>query len=72
MMPDECAIRPMDNPVVPNFGETWQQRANECRATAKRLRTFEARKRLLSAAEDFDRMAIGAKAETDDWPKVTR
>jgi hypothetical protein len=68
-------IRPTNNPAVPSLRETWQQRAKECRATAKRLRSFEARKRMLTAAEDFDRMAFNAgadqPAEPDQWSKIT-
>jgi hypothetical protein len=52
----------MNHPAVSSFRETWKQRAKECRATAKRLRSFEARNRMLTAAEDFDRMALDARA----------
>jgi hypothetical protein len=58
----------MKGSVVSQISETWQSRAKECRAAAKRLRSFEARNRMLTAAEDFDRMAFNARADQPAEP----
>jgi hypothetical protein len=47
--------------IAPNLTETWQSRAKECRAAAKRLHSVDARNRMLAAAEDFERMANKAR-----------
>ena len=54
---DRC---PMNDPAISSLAETWQVRAKECRAAAKRLRTADARRRMLTAAEDFERLAISS------------
>jgi len=41
--------------------ESWQTRAKECRADAQRLNSADARHRMLTAAEDFERMASEAR-----------
>jgi hypothetical protein len=62
----------MKGSAVPQIAETWQSRAKECRAAAKRLRSADARRRMLAAAEDFERMAVEAaplapSAANDPW-----
>ena len=63
----------MNEPVASNLVETWQSRAKECRAAAKRLRSADARRRMIAAAEQFERMAItgtpsiAPSDENDPW-----
>jgi hypothetical protein len=66
----------MNDPAISSLVERWQSRAKECRAAAKRLRSADARKRMLAAAEDFERLAIvGAPAEHEEeaspWAGMT-
>jgi hypothetical protein len=67
----------MKGSVISQISETWQSRAKECRGAAKRLRSAEARRRMLAAAEDFERMAIEAapsiapSEERDRWAGMT-
>jgi len=58
---DRC---PMNDPAISSLVETWQVRAKECRAAAKRLRSADARRRMLTAAEDFERLAISGSSAT--------
>jgi hypothetical protein len=51
----------MNNAAIPHLSDIWQLRAMECRGVAKRLHSSDARKRMLTAAEDSDRMALNAK-----------
>jgi hypothetical protein len=48
----------MNNSAVSELAETWHSRAKECRAASKRLRSTQARRRMLAAAEQFERMAV--------------
>ena len=48
----------MDHPIVLPLTETWQSRAKESRAASTRLRCADARRRMLAAAEDFERLAM--------------
>jgi hypothetical protein len=66
----------MKGSAVSQISESWQSRAKECRAAAKRLRSLEARRRMLVAAEDFERMAIEAAPlvpsdANDPWSGMT-
>jgi hypothetical protein len=66
----------MKGSAVSQISKRWQSRAKECRAAAKCLRSLEARRRMLSAAEDFERMAIDAAPvapsdANDPWAGMT-
>ena len=67
----------MNEPAASNLVETWQSRAKECRAAAKRLGSADARRRMIAAAEQFERMALeGAPSiapsdENDPWKRMT-
>ena len=68
----------MDDHASSNLVETWQSRAKECRAIAQRLSSVDARRRMLAAAEGFDRLAISGasvtvrKEEASRWAGMTR
>jgi hypothetical protein len=66
----------MNNSAVSELYRAWHSRAEECRAAAKRLHSPEARRRMLAAAEDFERLAIGAAPiaplnDNDHWARMT-
>jgi hypothetical protein len=48
----------MNEASASKLRQAWQLRAVECRTAAKRLRSFDARQRMLAAANNFDQMAI--------------
>jgi hypothetical protein len=67
----------MNDPTTSNLVETWQSRAKECRSAAKRLRSADARRRMIAAAEQFERMAVDGTPslapsdKNDPWRGVT-
>jgi hypothetical protein len=62
----------MKGSAVSQICETWQSRAKECRAVAKRLRNADARRRMLAAAEDFERMATAGTRATEHDEEASR
>jgi len=62
----------MNDRLSANLAEAWQSRAKECHAAAKRLRSADARRRMMAAAEDFERMAFDARGgPPDPWAGMT-
>ena len=47
----------MNDHVEPKVTDSWHARAKECRDAAERLSSADARRRMLAAAKDFERMA---------------
>jgi hypothetical protein len=60
----------MNDHVDVKVTNLWQSRAKECRDAANRLSTADARRRLLVAAEYFERMASANRnKEPERWPR---